>query len=139
VLENVHVGIARCSSSEAFIGVLLGTEDMAKWTHDEVVLTLDLYISSGHRVLEPHHPEMQELVALINRVRAKDESLIDRDPRTGGSIKAKMANLRSLDPTHVSAGWGNVGKLDLEVWNEFADNPVALSQAVAQIRRLANT
>lgn len=108
---------------------------MAKWTRDELVLTLDLYLSSGRRILEPHDRELVERLQIMNRLRLSAEIPADREPRTGGSIKAKMSNFRSIDPDHESKGWGNIGKADLEVWTTYAYDPVPLAAEVARIRR----
>lgn len=107
------------------------------WTRDELILALDLYLSSGRKVLDTHKPETIALAALLNRLDRDD-----RDDQTGssaprrtpGSVKAKLANLRALDPTTSSTGFANGSKLDLDVWNEFADRPQLLRQAVAAIR-----
>lgn len=104
------------------------------WTRDELILALDLYLSRGRKVLEPHKPETIELVALLNRLDHQGPFPPAAPRRTPGSVKAKLANLRSLDPTPESTGWGNGSRLDLEVWNEFAERPDLLKQAVATIR-----
>lgn len=103
------------------------------WTRDELILALDLYLSCGRRVLEPHKPETIELAAILNRLYHEGQPSVAAPRRTPGSVKAKLANLRSLDPTTESTGWGNGNRLDLEVWNEFADRPDLLRQAVTAI------
>jgi len=111
---------------------------MAKWTRDELILTLDLYISSGHRVVEKSRPETIALTALLNSIRAADLEVPKGEVRTPGSVKAKLANFRALDPTTDSTGWGNGAKLDRDVWDEFADNPDALAHQVSLIRSSLN-
>lgn len=103
------------------------------WTRDELILALDLYLSCGRRVLDTHKPETIALAALLNRLDQGDPSRSSAPRRTAGSVKAKLANLRALDPTTTSSGWGNGSRLDLEVWNEFADRPEALKQAAVAI------
>lgn len=105
-----------------------------RWTRDELILALDLYLSCGRKVLDTHKPEIIELATLLNRLDNDDPSRSPAPRRTPGSVKAKLANLRSLDPTTESTGWGNGSRLDLEVWNEFAERPDLLNQAVAAIR-----
>ncbi len=104
------------------------------WTRDELILALDLYLTSGHKVLETKRPETIALASLLNRLRAAGPSVSSTHLRTPGSVKAKLANFRALDPATPSTGWGNGNKLDLEVWQEFADAPVALTEAVRLIR-----
>jgi 5-methylcytosine-specific restriction protein A len=104
------------------------------WTRDELILALDLYLTSGHKVLEVKRPETIALASLLNRVRAADPATSSKHLRTPGSVKAKLANFRALDPTTSSTGWGNGNKLDLEIWQEFADDPESLARAVGLIR-----
>jgi len=73
---------------------------------DEIVLALDLYRSSGNRVLETWRPEVIALAAFLNRLRVADPEFPNGPIRTPGSVKAKMANLRALDPNTPSNGWG---------------------------------
>ena len=112
---------------------------MAKWSRDELILTLDLYLRSNRRILEPHNPDLVAVLEVINRLRMQADTTEGRLPRTGGSIKAKMANFRGLDPDHPGKGWGNIGQPDLAVWNDYANDPTALSQEVVRIHRRAKT
>lgn len=104
------------------------------WTRDEVILALDLYFSSGRKVLDTYRPETVELAAVLNRIHADDGQGPCLPRRTAGSVKAKLANLRALDPSTQSTGWGNGSRIDLEVWTEFANRPEALRQAASMIR-----
>lgn len=104
------------------------------WTRDEVILALDLYLSCGRKVLDTYRPETIELVDVLNWLDADDEPVSKLPRRTAGSVKAKLANLRALDPLTQSTGWGNGSRIDLEVWNEFADRPEALRHAASAIR-----
>ncbi len=104
------------------------------WTRDELILALNLYLSSGHKVLETKRPETIALASLLNHVREADPEISSKHLRTPGSVKAKLANFRALDPTTPSTGWGNGNKLDLEIWQEFADDPEALAKAVKLIQ-----
>lgn len=110
------------------------TGTSATWTRDELILALDLYLTSGHKVLETKRPETIALASRLNRVREADPEISSTHFRTPGSVKAKLANFRALDPTTPSTGWGNGNKLDLEIWQEFADQPDALAKAVRLIR-----
>jgi len=112
---------------------------MAKWTRDELTLTLDLYLRSNRRILEPHNPDLVEVLKVMNRLRLQADTPEGRMPRTGGSIKAKMTNFRAIDPDHPSKGWGNIGKPDLDVWTTYAYDPTALSEEVVRIHRMAGT
>lgn len=103
-------------------------------TRDELILALDLYLSCGRKVLDTNKAETIALAALLNRLDRDDQTGSSAPPRTPGSVKAKLANLRALDPTTSSTGFANGGRLDLDVWNEFADHPDQLRQAVAAIR-----
>lgn len=107
------------------------------WTRNELILALDLYLSCGRKVLDTHKPATIALAALLNRLDQDDSTRSSAHQRTPGSVKAKLANLRALDPATESTGWGNGSRLDLEVWNEFAERPDLLRQAVAVIRARA--
>jgi hypothetical protein len=112
---------------------------MAKWTRDELTLTLDLYLRSNRRILEPHNPDLLEVRTLMNRLRLGADTPEGRMPRSGGSIKAKMTNFRAIDPDHPSTGWGNIGQADLDVWTTYAYDPAALSEEIVRIHHLAET
>lgn len=109
------------------------------WTREELILALDLYLSSGRKVLDSNRPETISLAALLNRLPHEDASRATAAKRTPGSVEAKLANFRAIDPMTTSAGFGNGSRLDLEVWNEFADKSELLMQAVAVICARANT
>lgn len=111
---------------------------MAKWTRDELILTLDLYLRSNRRILEPKDANLVVVLDIMNRLRRQAETPEGRVPRTGGSIKAKMSNFRAIDPDHPSKGWGNIGRTDLDVWNTYANDPTALSKEVVRIHRSAD-
>jgi len=99
-----------------------------------LILALDLYLSSGHKVLETKRPETIALASQLNRLPAASLEISSTHLRTPGSVKAKLANFRALDPSTPSTGWGNGNKLDLEIWKEFADDSDALARAVRLIR-----
>lgn len=104
------------------------------------MLALDLYLKSGRRVLEQKRPETIALAATLNRLHASEsQSSTVPARRSAGSVKAKLANLRAVDPETESTGFGNGSRLDLEVWNEFANDPAALSREVRAILRSINS
>ena len=110
----------------------------ATWTRDELILALELYLTSGRKVLEVKRPETIALASALNRLRTVDPGVSSTHLRTPGSVNAKLANFRALDPTTPSTGWVNGNKLDLAIWQEFADNSDALTRAVQQIRSSIN-
>jgi hypothetical protein len=102
-----------------------------KWSRDELILVLDLYLRVGHR--GPGDAEVIELSTVlkgpIHTVRPDLEKF--RDP---AGVALKLANFQALDPPDPGAGMTNGGRGDVAVWDDLHENPAAVARLAAGIR-----
>lgn len=78
------------------------------WTHDELMLAMNLYCQLPFGKL---HARNQEVIALA--------AALDRSP---SSVAMKLCNLASLDPVHQQRGIRGLSKVsaaDRDIWEEF--------------------
>jgi len=75
------------------------------WKREELILAINLYCKTQFGRIHQRNPDIIKLSQLIGR--------------TPGAIAWKMCNFASIDPSLDRKGASNVGKLDVEIWNEF--------------------
>jgi putative restriction endonuclease len=81
------------------------------WTHDELLLTFNLYCKLPFGLYHRGNPEVISLSELIGR--------------TPSAVAMKLSNFASLDPKHQSRGikgLSNVSNADRNAWQEFTGN-----------------
>lgn len=106
------------------------------WIFDELILALDLYISSGRKAPSGNDPAITELSFLLNKF-WKSETNRSETLRNANGVRMKVMNFMRLDPFYTQRG--RVGltrgsKLEEVVWREYAENPLKLSQVAHAIR-----
>jgi len=109
-----------------------------RWSRDELILALDLYMR--HRVSLPgkDSPEVTELSKVLNQLGVALFQRTDTSYRNTNGVYMKLMNFRRLDPDYVAEGKKGLtrGNQDEEcVWAQFASDPVRLV-AVARFIRL---
>lgn len=80
-------------------------ESVKKWTRDELILAINLYLQIPFGQIHSRNPKIIALANLLGR--------------TPGSVGYKLANLASIDPSISQKGASHCSKLDKEVWYEF--------------------
>lgn len=98
------------------------------WTHDEIILALDLYLRLEKNVPSPRSPEIQELSAVLRSMPYHLEAAKQPSFRNPDGVGFKLMNLRQLDS---GRGLSNVSKTDRQVWEKYGSQP-------AIVRDLAN-
>ena len=81
------------------------------WTREELILAFNLYFKIPYGQFNNRNKEIIELGEILGR--------------TPGAVAFKLVNFVSLDPKHKELGRKgavNVGKLDIEIFNEFRNN-----------------
>lgn len=81
------------------------------WTREELILAFNLYCKLPFGSLHSRNPRIIVLSKIIGR--------------TPNAVAFKLTNFASFDPYLQSRGikgMKNAGKMDKEVWNEFANN-----------------
>lgn len=82
-----------------------------KWTHDELILTLNLYYKTPFGRMHKTNPNVVELASMLNR--------------TPSAVAWKLGNFASFDESLKArgvVGARNASQLDKEIWDEFYNN-----------------
>ena len=101
-----------------------------KWTRDELILALDFYLRWNGNPPGKTSRELIELSDQINRVAAILGIFGGEKFRNVNGVYMKLMNLRRFDARYISAGKSGLqsgGKLEEEIWAEFANRPAALA------------
>jgi 5-methylcytosine-specific restriction protein A len=106
------------------------------WMRDEVIVALDLYLREGKN---PHMALCAEVSSVLRSIPIEAENRSDPKFRSPKSVATKMQNFVSLDPKVARAGYSNVGQMDRDVWEEFADDPIRLRAVAEAIRANVDT
>jgi predicted HNH restriction endonuclease len=104
------------------------------WSRDELILALDLYVRFQSNPPETEIAELSELLQKIARVR---KLAVGPTYRNANGVRMKLSNFRRLDPVYIADGKVGLSQGSDEekvIWNEYADNVVALRAAATAIR-----
>jgi 5-methylcytosine-specific restriction protein A len=104
------------------------------WTRDELILALDLYVREPSARGSKTHPDVQKLSDLLNRLPIRPGAGIDANYRNPNGVGMKLSNFLRYDPDYEGKGLERGGKLEEEMWNEFADDRKRLAKVAAAIR-----
>ena len=106
------------------------------WSRDELILAFDLYLRNRQRLPEHDDPAISSLSSLLQTLAGATAGRF-ASYRNANSVYMKLANFRALDPLYVEQGKKGLsrgGRLDVEVWTEFADSPEEIARIAAAIR-----
>lgn len=95
------------------------------WSKTEILIALAFYFKNGRLPVDDKSYEARQLKDIINHY----WELITPDnhvERSVGSVASKIVNIIALDPTQTRKGFENIGKNDLAVWEEYADDKETL-------------
>ena len=98
------------------------------WEIDELVLALDLYVRNRGQLPDADHPDVLKLSETLRRINPGDTKRFPNFRNPVG-VYMKLQNFRSIDPRSRRKGGSGLshgGKLDVEVWHQFADKPKSL-------------
>jgi 5-methylcytosine-specific restriction protein A len=99
------------------------SERNPNWTRDELILALDLYRRHQGNPPSKSSKEVIELSKLLNKMGA-NLSNGKTDFRNPNGVYMKVMNFRRFDPIYLAQGKKGLergGKLEAEVWNDFAE------------------
>lgn len=102
------------------------------WSRDELILALDLYFRVGKA--RQNHPDVVALSQVLRSAHGGNPA--DRSLRSPDSVHLKLQNFLRLDPAYRGTGMTGGGKLDAEVWAEFARDRKRLSNVASSIRKI---
>jgi 5-methylcytosine-specific restriction enzyme A len=110
------------------------------WSRDELILALDLYVQFKGN---PPGKASQGVVNLSNILNQMGAQITDHTAefRNPNGVYMKIMNFRRFDPLYVAQGKKGLergGKLEEDVWSEFADDPARLSRTASAIRMVVS-
>lgn len=109
-----------------------------KWTRDELILALELYLRVNPIHVSEKHPEIIELSEFLNKLPIHPlNQQIDRFRNTNG-VYMKLCNFLRFDPSYTGKGLERGGQLEKEIWDEYADDKNRLINTVKAIRNAAS-
>lgn len=88
-----------------------------RWTRDELLVALGLYLRLPFGQLHQRHPEIIACAELLER--------------TPSALAMKLTNLASLDDSLDRTGLRNASNADREIWAEMQDDWSATAEAIA--------
>lgn len=106
------------------------------WNRDELILALDLYVSSEGNPPGKSSPDVVELSALLNRMSSSLSIARNELFRNPSGVYMKLMNFRRFDDRFDGAGLKRGGKLEELIWAEYGNSPSALNSVASQIRDL---
>ena len=105
------------------------------WTRDELILALDVYFSGvAHN---PKEPKIEELSRLLRSLPIHDIGGKVSSFRSSNSVRMKLDNFLSLDPSYAGVGLTRIAKEDKRVWDEFVNKRGDLKNIAQTIREYA--
>ncbi len=102
-----------------------------KWTRDETILALNLYLECNGSIPSRSDPRIRELSDLLNRLPFHSPSARKSSFRNVDGIVFNLQNLRKVA---TGKGLGNVSEMHRKVWAEFGSKPEILQVLSALIR-----
>ena len=110
------------------------------WSRDELILTLDLYVQFKGNPPGKTSKNILELSDLLNKMGAQIANR-KADFRNPNGVYMKVMNFRRFDPTYISQGKKGLqrgGKLEEDVWHDFAVDLHKLSETANAIRLIVS-
>jgi 5-methylcytosine-specific restriction protein A len=104
------------------------------WQRDELILALDLFFRHPPKTISQQHESVIELSGLLNALPIHDQRGSEGTFRNPNGVYMKLGNFLRFDSSYEGAGLSRGGKLEGEIWNEFASNRDELSKLATAIR-----
>ena len=108
------------------------------WTRDELILTLDMYFQQGPSHISTSHPTVTSLSESLNRLPVHSVRPDAERFRNANGVYMKLSNFLRFDDSYAGSGLTHGGKLEEEVWNEFASDKLRLRNVASAIRAVSD-
>lgn len=105
-----------------------------KWSRDELILALDLYLQINPVHTSASNPKIVELSELLNKLPIHARETSDKRFRNPQGVYMKMCNFLRLDPSYKGVGLTSGSKLDELIWKEFSEQHDLLRQTAKTIK-----
>lgn len=120
------------TAAPATVAVPVAAQSNPDWTFDELILALSLYLRWRPSQPPAGHDDLVALSDLLQRLPIHPLDARAEDFRNANSVRRKLGDYTAPDPTYAGRGTKGGSGVHL-VWNQFAEDPLALSAAVARI------
>jgi 5-methylcytosine-specific restriction protein A len=104
------------------------------WQRDELILALDLYFRHRPDTISKKHPEVAALSELLNKLPIHPDRPEAATFRNVNGTYMKLCNFLALDPEYQGKGLEAGGRLERDVWAEFAPDRERLARIAEAIR-----
>jgi len=101
--------------------------------HPDYSLALDLYFRHNPSHISSTHPEVIKLSQTLNSLPIHQNRPDAVRFRNLNGVYMKLCNFLRYDPNYHGVGLQRGGRLEQEIWNEFAHNAVYLRQVAHRI------
>jgi 5-methylcytosine-specific restriction protein A len=105
------------------------------WQRDELILALDLYFRHRPDSISKNHPEVAALSELLNKLPIHPDRPDAAKFRNINGTYMKLCNFLALDPEYQGKGLEAGGRLEREIWAEFASDHERLARIAEAIRK----
>ncbi len=102
-----------------------------RWTRDETILALDLYLRCANSMPGPNDPRVIELSNVLRSLPIYPAGLRQESFRNPEGVAFKLQNLRQVA---TGRGLANVSTIDKEVWADYSGSPEQVSSLAREIR-----
>ena len=98
-----------------------------KWTVEEHILALDLYMRCPEARGSSSHPEVVKLSKTLDSLPIHDPTTKSPKFRNPAGVAMKLSNFRRCDPSYDGEGLSRGASLEFQIWEDYADNLENLS------------
>ena len=109
------------------------------WTRDELIVTLDFYLTYAPAIPGKSSPELSALSTFLNDFQQKMGGIRPEKFRNNNGVYMKLMNLRRLDPNYEGKGLERGSKEDGVVWNIYSSRRHHLRQVANAIRSFVSS
>lgn len=125
-------------TSRGFPVVELRVDRNPDWVRDELIIALDVYVRHAGNPPGKGSAEIAELSDALNRLAQFLGLTRGERFRNINGVYMKLMNFRRLDPAFTATGRVGLsrgGRLEEEVWSEFAHDPARCHEVAETIRQ----
>ena len=105
-----------------------------KWTRDELILALELYMRVNPSHVSDNNPEIVKLSEVLNSLPIHPHAEHGEKFRNANGVYMKLCNFLRFDPNYKGVGLKRGGKLEEVIWNEFSEDQARLKTTAKAIR-----
>ena len=132
-----YAGHANAAAKNAGFDVVELRPKNPDWSRDELILALDLYLQHRPTIPGKGSREIADLSEVLNRLGSLLSLRQSATYRNRNGVYMKLMNFKSLDPAYTSQGKVGLksgGRIDQEVWSEFAADAARCHHVAGVIR-----